>query len=104
MRSLKDKPERELKHDSHSHTTKVEKFIKDCYLRMEKTIRIFSNSLTAIDMNKSLKMVIVGIGILSMLAGLFSYHKGISTNTYLGVFIGIVLIGSALLIKPRVRN
>jgi len=71
---------------------------------MEKTIRIFSNSLTAIDMNKSLKMVIVGIGILSMLAGLFSYDKGNNTNTYFGVFIGIALIGSALLIKPRTRN
>ena len=71
---------------------------------MEKTVRIFSNSLTAIDMNKSLKMVIVGIGILSVLAGLFSYYKANNTNTYFGVFIGIALIGSVFLIKPKARN
>lgn len=101
---MKDKPEKKLKHDSHSHTTKIGKFIKGCYLRMEKTIRIFRNSLTAFDMDKSLKIVIIGIGILSMLAGLFSYYKGNSTNTYFGVFIGIALIGSVSLIKPRTRN
>ncbi len=53
---------------------------------------------------KSLKMVIVGIGILSMLAGLFSYYKGNATNTYLGAFIGIVPIGSVFLIKPKAQN
>jgi len=55
-------------------------------------------------MNTSLKTIILVIGILSIAAGVFSYVRDNASNAYLGIFIGIVLIGSALLFKPKQRD
>jgi len=53
-------------------------------------------------MNQSLKTVIVIIGVLSILAGLFSYfNQNNVLNSFLGIFIGVALTGSVLVLKNR---
>ncbi|VXC08236.1 hypothetical protein [Maribacter litoralis] len=51
-------------------------------------------------MNKSTKTVIVIIGILSILAGIYGFFTNAeSTVTYSGIFIGVVLLGSLFISK-----
>ncbi len=53
-------------------------------------------------MNQSLKTVIIIIGVLSILAGLFSYfNQNNVLNSFLGIFIGVALTGSVLVLKNR---
>lgn len=49
-------------------------------------------------MDKSAKRLMVIIGVLSILLGIFSYfYKNDTLNTYFAFFIGITLIGSVFL-------
>jgi len=71
---------------------------------MEKSVRAIKGYPNSFAMNTSLKTIILVIGILSIAAGVFSYVRDNVSNAYLGIFIGIVLIGSALLFKPKQRD
>ncbi|MBX2925632.1 MAG: hypothetical protein KF746_25770 [Chitinophagaceae bacterium] len=56
-------------------------------------------------MNRSVKMIVILIGVLSILAGAFSFlYKNDRSNTYFAIFIGVALIGSAVLIKPKKKD
>ena len=51
-------------------------------------------------MNKSTKIVVTIIGILSILAGVYGFFSDSEpAMTYGGIFIGIVLLGSLLINK-----
>lgn len=53
-------------------------------------------------MNKSTKAVIVVIGILSILAGIYGFFADSEPSVnYGGIFIGIVLLGSVLINQKR---
>lgn len=46
-------------------------------------------------MNKSTKIIILAIGVLSILAGVYGFfNNSESSVTYGGIFIGVILIGS----------
>lgn len=54
-------------------------------------------------MKKSTRIVIIVIGVLSILSGIYGFFsKAESFNIYWGIFIGIVLIGSLYFDKSNV--
>ena len=56
-------------------------------------------------MEKSIKIVLIIIGILSISAGIYSYfYKSATPVEYFAIFIGVALIGSALFTKTKNRN
>lgn len=56
-------------------------------------------------MNKPTRTVLIIIGFLSILAGVYSYfYKNDSSNTYFAIFIGMVLIGSIFLIGNKKKD
>ncbi|GAB1445007.1 MAG: hypothetical protein KF860_10815 [Cyclobacteriaceae bacterium] len=56
-------------------------------------------------MNKSTKIVVIIIGMLSVLAGVYSYlYKEETTIAYFGIFLGIVLIGAASIAQPEEKD
>jgi uncharacterized membrane protein len=53
-------------------------------------------------MTKSLRRLIIAIGILSVLSGVYLAFTGAAFNAYFfGMFSGIVLVGSAFLLKAK---
>lgn len=52
-------------------------------------------------MNKTIKITLLIIGILSILSGVFMYIYKDKTDAYYGLIIGIVIIGSLLLTKNK---
>ena len=56
-------------------------------------------------MEKSTKIAIVIIGILTISTGIYSYfYKSETTIAYTAIFIGVALIGSVFLIKNQKKN
>lgn len=53
-------------------------------------------------MNKSTKTVLVVIGLLSLLAGIFEYlNNDDPTRSLFGVFIGVSIIGTVFMMKKE---
>jgi uncharacterized membrane protein HdeD (DUF308 family) len=56
-------------------------------------------------MEKSTKTVIIIMGALTILAGIYSYfYKSETTIAYSAIFVGVALIGSVLLIKTQKKE
>lgn len=56
-------------------------------------------------MNKPTRTILIIIGFLSILTGVYSYfYKHDSSNTYFAIFIGMVLIGSVFLTGNKKKD
>ena len=56
-------------------------------------------------MTKSVKRLIVAIGCLSLISGVYSAYIGSDFSEYFtGIFIGVTLIGTALLSKEQISE
>lgn len=56
-------------------------------------------------MNKPTRIILIIIGFLSVLAGVYSYfYKQDGSNTYFAIFIGMILIGSVLLTGNKKKD